>query len=84
MELLMTSQEKKPWNTPDFEHRFREAMGRKMTSDEREFFGLEPDPSLNGQDNKNGQDNNDSTPSSSAKFAWQALRRISALVGSRE
>jgi hypothetical protein len=30
----------KPWNTPDFELKFREAMGRDMTRQEREFFGL--------------------------------------------
>lgn len=73
----MTSQDNKPWNTPDFESRFREAMGRKMTSAEREYFGLEPDSS-------SSQEINDKQPSTSAKFAWQALRRISALVGSPE
>ena len=77
MELVMTSQERKPWNTPDFELRFREAMGRQMTAAEREFFGLDPDT-------PNGHNNSDAPPSNNAKFAWQALRRISALLGTEE
>ena len=31
----------KPWITPDFTVRFREAIGRNMTRKEREFFGLD-------------------------------------------
>lgn len=72
---MTTEDNNKPWNSPDFERRFREAMGRKMTASEREFFGLAPDNSLNGQEK------NDSKPSTSAKFAWQALQKISALMG---
>lgn len=32
----------KPWLSEDFAERFKEAFGREMTADEREFFGLEP------------------------------------------
>ena len=63
----------KPWNTPDFEVRFREAMGRNMTRQEREFFGLAED------DAEEQASTNDT--SDRAQFAWQALRRISALLG---
>jgi len=63
----------KPWNTPDFEVRFREAMGRNMTRQEKEFFGLPED------DAEEQAATNDS--SDRAQFAWQALRRISALLG---
>ncbi|HWY69582.1 MAG TPA: hypothetical protein VNX88_13015 [Terriglobales bacterium] len=62
----------KPWNTPDFEVRFREAMGRNMTGQEREFFGI-------AEDKAELQASNDA--SDRAQFAWQALRRISALLG---
>jgi hypothetical protein len=62
----------KPWNTPDFEVRFREAMGRNMTRQEREFFGL-------SEEEPEEQSSIDS--SDRAQFAWQALRRISALLG---
>ena len=62
----------KPWNTPDFEVRFREAMGRNMTRQEREFFGLSEEES----EEQSAMDNSDR-----AQFAWQALRRISALLG---
>lgn len=62
----------KPWNTPDFEVRFREAMGRNMTRQEREFFGL-------AEEDAEEQMPND--VSDRAQFAWQALRRISALLG---
>jgi len=62
----------KPWNTPDFEVRFREAMGRNMTRQEREFFGIP-------EEDAEEQALNDI--SDRAQFAWQALRRISALLG---
>lgn len=62
----------KPWNTPDFEVRFREAMGRNMTRQEREFFGLTEE---------NAEEPNPNDVSDRAQFAWQALRRISALLG---
>jgi len=61
----------KPWNTPDFEVRFREAMGRNMTPQEREFFGLSDEES----------DEASTDISDRAQFAWQALRRVSALLG---
>ena len=63
----------KPWNTPDFEVRFREAMGRNMTRQEREFFGL-------SQEEVEDRTAPDDT-ADRAQFAWQALRRISALLG---
>ena len=62
----------KPWNTPDFEVRFREAMGRNMTRQEREFFGI-PEEVAEEQTSNDVSDR--------AQFAWQALRRISALLG---
>ena len=75
MEITMAADQRKPWNTPDFELKFREAMGRNMTHQEKEFFGLD-DQDSNGNDQpENGHNGN------SAKFAWQALRRISALIG---
>ena len=61
----------KPWNTPDFEVRFREAMGRNMTPQEREFFGIPED----------AEEQASTDTSDRAQFAWQALRRISALLG---
>ncbi|PYX99457.1 MAG: hypothetical protein DMG64_03220 [Acidobacteria bacterium] len=63
----------KPWNTPDFEVRFREAMGRSMTPQEREFFGL--------KEEDDGDQVSSNEASDRAQFAWQALRRISALLG---
>jgi hypothetical protein len=74
METTMNAEPRKPWNTPDFELKFREAMGRNMTDQEREFFGLE-------EQNSNGTESQSQGNSNSAKFAWQALRRISALIG---
>jgi len=32
--------DQRPWLTPDFELKFRQAFGRKMTPEERAFFGL--------------------------------------------
>ena len=29
-----------PWLTKDFEFKFRQALGREMTAEERAFFGL--------------------------------------------
>jgi hypothetical protein len=29
-----------PWRTSDFEEKFREAFGREMRLEEREFFGI--------------------------------------------
>jgi hypothetical protein len=50
-------------------------MGRNMTHQEKEFFGLDDQDS-------NGNDQPEKVPNgNSAKFAWQALRRISALIG---
>jgi hypothetical protein len=75
VEIKMAADNRKPWNTPDFELRFREAMGRDMTDKEREFFGID-DSDSSSDDPPEGRGNSDS-----AKFAWQALRRISALMG---
>lgn len=75
METTMAAEQRKPWNTPDFERRFKEAMGRNMTRQEREFFGLDSEDS-------NGQEKPETQPTSDrAKYAWQALRRISSLIG---
>jgi hypothetical protein len=74
MEMVMAPKgNSKPWNTPDFEVRFREAMGRNMTRQEREFFGL-PEPEIEEQSALDDS-------ADRAQFAWQALRRISALLG---
>jgi hypothetical protein len=75
MEMLIMAPKgnSKPWNTPDFEVRFREAMGRNMTRQEREFFGL-PQEEIEEQVMPNDA-------ADRAQFAWQALRRISALIG---
>ena len=34
----------KPWLNEDFAQRFRQAFGRAMTAEERQFFGLDPAP----------------------------------------
>ena len=70
--LMPPKQNLKPWNTPDFEFRFREAMGRNMTRQEREFFGLTEEEA---------EEQASTDTSDRAQFAWQALRRISALLG---
>lgn len=75
-EMTMTEPKDKAWITPDFEIRFREAMGRDMTQQEREFFGL---TEQNENRDEDGPQNNPNTDAS--QFAWQALRRISALLG---
>ena len=36
----MRPQQSMPWISPDFEERFREAFGREMRLEEREFFGI--------------------------------------------
>ena len=70
----MPPDQKKPWNTPDFELKFREAMGRNMTAQEREFFGLEEEGASSSKPDVH-------LDNSRANYAWQALRRISALIG---
>lgn len=80
----MADRNYKPWNTPDFELKFREAMGREMTRQEREFFGLMDDDS--DRDEETGASNtpasNRNAPESNrAEFTWNTLRRISPLVG---
>jgi hypothetical protein len=77
----------KCWNTPDFEVRFREAMGREMTAQEREYFGLtEESSSASG----NASDESARTQTDAEKtkpsadrneFAWPALRHITAVGG---
>jgi hypothetical protein len=66
-----------PWRNAEFEKKFREAMGREMTQQEREFFGL------NGMDEQSRSEESDSgpnIPSDKGQFAWEALRRVSALI----
>jgi hypothetical protein len=78
METTMAAEKNyKPWNTPDFELKFREAMGRDMTRQEREFFGLMDEDA--GRDDESGQSN--SPTSEASQFAWQSLRHITPLVG---
>ena len=36
----MKGQQHMPWLTTDFEEKFREAFGREMRLEEREFFGI--------------------------------------------
>jgi hypothetical protein len=72
----MTGPKDKDWITPDFEIRFREAMGRDMTQQEREFFGLKDQSTSRADNSTRDKSNSDNT-----QFAWQALRRISALLG---
>lgn len=67
----------KPWNTPDFELKFREAMGRDMTRQEREFFGLMDEDA--GRDEESGPSS--SPESEASQFAWQSLRRTTPLPG---
>ncbi len=67
----------KPWNTPDFELKFREAMGRDMTRQEREFSGLMDEDAGAAED----AGPKSSPASDRSQFAWQSLRRITPLVG---
>jgi hypothetical protein len=64
-----------PWRNADFEKKFREAMGRDMTQKEREFFGLDEQSSSEEADSEPT-----SIPSDRGQFAWEALRRVSALI----
>ena len=78
METTMAAEKNyKPWNTPDFELKFREAMGRDMTRQEREFFGLMDEDA--GADEDAGPQS--SPASDRSQFAWQSLRRITPLAG---
>jgi hypothetical protein len=78
METTMSAERNhKPWNTPDFELKFREAMGRDMTRQEREFFGL-MDEDANCDEKA---EPSASSTSNRSEFAWQSLGRISPLVG---
>lgn len=70
----MQQTREKCWITPDFEVKFREAMGRDLTAQEREFFGLVPKKSTNKESDALADFDR-------SQFAWQALRRISALIG---
>ncbi len=72
----------KPWNTPDFELKFREAMGRDMTSQERKFFGLMDEDAGRDEECRDEESGSSNSPASEAsQFAWQSLRRITPLVG---
>ena len=77
----MATEHRKPWKTPDFELKFREAMGRNMTHQEREFFGIEDQDSRENDKSETTSNSNSNGNSNSAKFSWQALRRISMLMG---
>ena len=78
METTMSADRNyKPWNTPDFELKFREAMGREMTRQEREFFGL-MDEEAGGEDESRSSANSEPT---CTEFSWNSLRRITPLVG---
>ena len=68
---------RKPWNTPDFELKFREAMGRDMTHQEREFFGLMDEHS--DEDDESGPETNQMPDGT--QFGWHPLRRLSGLLG---
>ena len=41
MNLHPGSENSRPWLNENFAERFRQALGREMTADERTFFGLE-------------------------------------------
>jgi hypothetical protein len=62
------------WRTADFENKFQQAMGRQMTEKEREFFGLEPKRPADHGFAETGTN-------ARAQFAWEALRRVSSLIG---
>lgn len=51
-------------------------MGRQMTAKEREFFGLEQKRSVDAEHSDAGAPANNR-----AQFAWEALRRVSSLLG---
>ena len=87
-EMIMAERRNdKCWNTPDFEVRFREAMGREMTPQEREYFGLTEKSASASGDTAESQNTTqtDATqnkpPADRTEFAWQSLRHISALLG---
>jgi hypothetical protein len=78
METTMAAEKNyKPWNTPDFELKFREAMGRDMTRQEREFFGLMDEDGV--RDEEAGPSS--SPASETSQFAWRSLRRVTPLLG---
>jgi hypothetical protein len=39
--MQSNQRKEKPWLTENFAERFREAFGREMTAEERDFFGLD-------------------------------------------
>ena len=75
------------WNTPDFEVRFREAMGREMTPQERKYFGLSEESTSISEDapdeststRADGEQTN--PPGDRNEFAWNALRHLNAILG---
>lgn len=84
--IMAEKRNDKCWNTPDFESRFREAMGRDMTPEEREYFGLTTEGSLETEGSmEEERSSNESTdedpPPDRTEFGWQPLRRLSALLG---
>lgn len=87
-EMIMAEKRNdKCWNTRDFEVRFREAMGREMTPEERDYFGLTEESTSANAETADSQNTaqTDATqnkpPSDRTEFAWQTLRHISALLG---
>jgi hypothetical protein len=79
METTMSAERnhRKPWNTADFELKFREAMGRDMTRQEREFFGLMDEQSE--ADDESAPEGNEAPDE--GQLAWQSLRQVSGLLG---
>jgi hypothetical protein len=75
------------WNTRDFEVRFREAMGREMTPEERDYFGLTEESTsasaeaADSQNTAQTEATQNKPPSDRTEFAWQTLRHISPLLG---
>lgn len=69
-----------PWKNNDFEKKFREAMGREMTRQEREFFGLVEESSETQSDGQ--EECQDSLPiHDPAQLEWRSLRRLTPLLG---
>jgi hypothetical protein len=42
--------DQRPWLTPDFELKFRQALGREMTAEERAFFGVKRAATNSGEE----------------------------------
>jgi len=44
--------DQRPWLTPDFELKFRQAFGRDMTAEERAFFGMNGTAAHSGEESQ--------------------------------